>query len=59
MLEDIKMLRMSFADLCRRMEYVNKEKYLAMIEKYGGIVLLIPHYAISSGLRHEFHHARG
>lgn len=45
MLEDIKMLRMSFADLCRRMEYVNKEKYLAMIEKHGGIVLLIPHYA--------------
>ena len=27
------------------MEYVNKEKYLAMIEKHGGIVLLIPHYA--------------
>lgn len=45
MLEDIKMMRMSFAELCRRMEYENKEEYLSMIEKHGGIVLLIPHYA--------------
>ena len=34
-----------FQELCRRMEYDNKEEYLAMIEKHGGIVLLIPHYA--------------
>lgn len=45
MLEEIKMLRMSFTDLTRRMEYENKEQYLEMIEKHGGIVLLIPHYA--------------
>ena len=45
MLEEIKMLRISFEELCRRMEYDNKEEFLAMIEKYGGIVLLIPHYA--------------
>lgn len=45
MLEEVKMLRMSFAELTRRMEYDNKEQYLEMIEKHGGIVLLIPHYA--------------
>lgn len=45
MLEEIKMLRISFEELCRRMEYHNKEVFLDMIEKYGGIVLLIPHYA--------------
>lgn len=45
MLEEIKMMRMSFKDLSRRMHYVNTEEYLAMIEKYGGIVVLIPHYA--------------
>ena len=39
MLEEVKMLRMSFKELCRRMEYDNKEEYLAMIEKHGGIVL--------------------
>ncbi|MFR6709404.1 MAG: hypothetical protein ACLUSK_13965 [Bacteroides stercoris] len=38
MLEEVKMLRMSFEELCRRMEYDNKEEYLAMIEKHGGIV---------------------
>ncbi len=45
MLEEVKMLRLSFDELCARMEYDNKEIYLAMIEKHGGIVLLIPHYA--------------
>lgn len=45
MLEEVKMLRVSFDELCRRMEYDNKEEYLAMIEKHDGIVLLIPHYA--------------
>ena len=45
MLEEVKMLRISFKELCRRMEYDNKEEFLAMVEKYGGIVLLIPHYA--------------
>lgn len=45
MLEEVKMLRMSFKELCCRMEYDNKEQFLSMIEKYGGIVLLIPRYA--------------
>lgn len=45
MLEDVKMLRMSKEELIRRMTYYNKEQYLGMIEKHGGIVLLIPHYA--------------
>lgn len=45
MLEEVKMMRMSFEDLSRRMEYGNTEEYLAMIEKHGGIVVLIPHYA--------------
>lgn len=45
MLEEVKMLRMSFSELSRRMEYGNKEGYLEMIEKHGGIVVLIPHYA--------------
>ena len=36
---------MSFEDLSRRMEYGNTEEYLAMLEKHGGIVVLIPHYA--------------
>lgn len=45
MLEEVKMLRMSFKELCHRMEYDNKEEFLAMIEKHGGIILLIPHYA--------------
>lgn len=45
MLEEVKMLSISFEELCRRMEYDNKEVFLDMIEKHGGIVLLIPHYA--------------
>lgn len=45
MLEEVKMLRMSFEELCSRMEYDNTEEYLAMTEKHGGIVVLIPHYA--------------
>ncbi len=45
MLEEIKLMGISFEELCRRMEYENKEIYLDMIEKYGGIILLIPHYA--------------
>ena len=37
MLEEVKMLRMSFEELCRRMKYDNKEEYLAMIEKHGAL----------------------
>lgn len=45
LLEDLKMLHMSPEDLCHRMTYKNTEQYLSMIEKHGGIVLMIPHYA--------------
>lgn len=45
LLEEVKMMRMSFEELTRRMIYENKEQYLEMIERHGGIVLLIPHYA--------------
>lgn len=45
LLEEVKMLRISFEELCRRMKYENKELFLTMLEKYNGIVLLIPHYA--------------
>lgn len=45
MLEDMKLLRMSKEELYHRMSYYNKEQYLEMIEKHGGIVVMIPHYA--------------
>lgn len=45
MLEDLKMLHMSAEDLYRRMTYKNTEQYLELTEKYGGIIVMIPHYA--------------
>lgn len=45
MLEEVKTLRISFDELTRRMLYENKEQFLEMVERHGGIVLLIPHYA--------------
>ncbi len=45
MLEEVKTLRISFEELCRRMEYENKEQFLELLEKHGGLILLIPHYA--------------
>lgn len=45
MLEEVKMLRISFDELRRRMTYENTDAYLSMIEKHGGIVVMIPHYA--------------
>ena len=45
MLEDLKLLHMSAEDLCQRMIYKNTEQYLELTEKYGGIIVLIPHYA--------------
>ncbi len=45
MLEEVKLLRISFPELIRRMQYENKECFLQMVERHGGIVLLIPHYA--------------
>lgn len=45
MLEDIKMLNLTLPELEKRMKYVNITLFLEMLEKYGGIILLIPHYA--------------
>lgn len=45
MLEEVKMLRLSFDELKQRMTYEKTDDYLSMIEKHGGIVVLIPHYA--------------
>ena len=45
MLEDLKLLHMSAEDLCQRMSYKNTEQYLELTEKYGGIIVMIPHYA--------------
>jgi len=45
LVEEVKTLSISFEELTRRMEYVNKEQYLEMIDKHGGLILLIPHYA--------------
>lgn len=45
MLEEVKMMRMPFEELRRRMTYEHAGRYLEMIEKHGGIILLIPHYA--------------
>ena len=45
MLEDLKLLHMSAEDLCQRMIYKNTEQYLELTEKYGGIIVMIPHSA--------------
>lgn len=45
MLEEVKLLRMSFDDLKQRMTYEKTDDYLRLTEQYGGIVVLIPHYA--------------
>lgn len=45
LLEEAKLMRLSFKGLCRRMKYDNIGEYLDMIERHGGVVLLIPHYA--------------
>lgn len=44
-LEEVKLLKMPPEELLRRMTYINKSEYLQKVEDYGGIVLLIPHYA--------------
>lgn len=45
MLEEVKLLRMSFDELKQRMTYEKTDDYLRLTEQYGGIVVLIPHYA--------------
>lgn len=45
LVEEVKTMKISFEEICRRMQYENKEVFLEMVEKYGGIILLIPHYA--------------
>ena len=44
-MEEIKTMRISHKQLMRRMEYHNQKEYLDLIEEYGGVILLIPHYA--------------
>lgn len=43
--EEVKTMRISFEELKRRMTYDNADLYLEMIEKHGGIIVLMPHYA--------------
>lgn len=43
--EEIKTMKISLKALTERMEYKNGKEYLDCIEKYGGVILLIPHYA--------------
>lgn len=43
--EEIKLMRLSLNQLTSRMEYVGKEMFLQSVEKYGGVILMIPHYA--------------
>lgn len=44
-MEEIKLLKMSSEELFERMSYINKSEFLQKIDEYGGIILLIPHYA--------------
>lgn len=44
-MEEIKTMRISYEQLLKRMEYHNQKEFLDSIEKYGGVILLIPHYA--------------
>lgn len=43
--EEIKIMRLSHKQLLKRMSYHNQKLFLDCIEEYGGVVLLIPHYA--------------
>lgn len=45
MLEGLKTLSLPKKELLRRIQFINKELYLEMVEKHGGIVLMLPHYA--------------
>lgn len=45
MLESLKMILMSKEELFRRMKFTNTELYLQMLEKHGGIIVMMPHYA--------------
>ena len=45
LVEEVKTMRISFEELCRRMTYGNADLYLEMIDRYGGIIVLMPHYA--------------
>lgn len=45
LVEEVKLLTISYEELARRMEYIHKEQFLEMIEKHGGLIVLLPHYA--------------
>jgi len=45
LVEEVKLLTISDKEFYQRMSFANKEQFLEMMEKYGGLILLIPHYA--------------
>jgi Lauroyl/myristoyl acyltransferase len=45
MVESMKMLLLPKDELLRRIKFTNTEQYLEMVEKHGGIVVMMPHYA--------------
>ncbi|MCD8164671.1 MAG: lysophospholipid acyltransferase family protein [Bacteroides sp.] len=45
MLESLKMLRMSKEDLLKRMEFIDIDKFTEQVDKKGGALLMMPHYA--------------
>lgn len=44
-LEDIKTMHLTSEEMQKRMTYLHTEEYLALLEKHGGLILMIPHYA--------------
>ena len=45
MLESMKMLRLPKEELFQRLTFHNTDLYLEMLEKHGGIIIMMPHYA--------------
>lgn len=45
MLESMKMLLLTKKELFRRLKFHNTDLYLEMLEKHGGIIIMMPHYA--------------
>lgn len=45
LVEEVKTLTMSKEEIERRMVFVKLDSFLDMIDKHGGVVMLVPHYA--------------
>ncbi len=43
--EEIKTMRLSEEQIRKRMQYLQQDKFLECMDEYGGVILLIPHYA--------------